>query len=208
MHSCLFACAAHALHKPLAVFPCRLPVCPCARSWSPARSASSSSGLSQGALLAAIIVPVIFFSILLGTILACMFCKRLNTLQQEDLDAAGKDVDGTNRRGSSSTSALAWLGLGRRSGGGPGASMGKAGPHVVVSVKDGAASSITGTDSPGSASPLAALEEQQASVNRTMSGSGSKSKTKSAFDADIAQVRIAGVLLWWWWCDGGGLMSA
>lgn len=164
-------------------------------SWSQASGDSSTggSGLSQGALLAAVIVPIIIASALLGIALACFLCRRFN----KQPDSASKDIDDPGK-GPMLPQFLAGACFGHKHSNGPDSGAGSsgharsgkdsaAGTPVVVAVRDGTVSFVereaSGTSGGADGAPI----EQQKSVS-SMSNSMSRSRAQSGFNDDIAQV--------------------
>lgn len=153
-------------------------------SWSPDQEGGSGGrGLSQGGLLAAIIIPIIVASVLAGTLLACLFCRAYHRRRAASA-AGGKDVDDFGTR-SPFVNAIAHVCMGGGKGSGKGG--GGAGPVVVG---DGTASSGF---SEHSESSVRGRLDQQASCTSGPSGTSarssvSRSRDRTAFNADIAQV--------------------
>jgi hypothetical protein len=165
-------------------------------SWSPGPDDSSKGGiyLSQGALLAAVIVPIIIASALLGIALACILCRRFN----KHPDSASKAIDGFGK-GPMLPPFLAAACFGHKHSKGLDAGAGSsrharsgkdsaAGAPVVVAVRDGTVSFVKREASGTSCGAERAPIEQQKSSN-SMSNSMSRSRAQSGFNDDIAQVR-------------------
>lgn len=160
---------------------------PC--SWSKASGSSSrSSGLSQGGLLAVVIVPIVVVS-LAGVALAFIMCKR----SQAAAGAAGsKDVDDPGKGPPFLPKCLLGAGGSRdcgrttgqdsREGSSRGGDKIGAGMLHVVAVKD--ESLVERTPSGGSAT--ASGTDQRKSLG---SASNSASRAQSGFSDDVAQVR-------------------
>ena len=148
---------------------------------------SGGGGLFQGSMLAGIIVAVIVISALLGTLLACIFC-RIYHRRRAQL-AGGKGLDKGNPM-----LPMFWTGSCFNAGKG-GASGSKApqpstdGPGGL-STSSATACSDTSEGSPGCSAP----EPLQHQVSDTSAASSiSRSRSRSAFSADIAQVGHQGV---------------
>lgn len=154
-------------------------------SWSLVpEDGSGGRGLSQGRLLVAIIIPIIVASVLAGTVLACLFCRAYHR-RRAAAAAGGKDVDDFGTR-SPFVNAIAHACMGGGKGGGKGG-----GGAGAVIVGDGTASSGLSEQSEGS---VRGKLDQQASCTSGPSGTSapsssvSKSRDRTAFNADIAQV--------------------
>jgi hypothetical protein len=165
-------------------------------SWSQGSVNSSKGGsrLSQGALLAAVVVPIIIASALLGIALACILCRRFN----KHPDSASKDIDDPGK-GPMLPQFLAAACFGHKDSKGPDAGAGSsghtgsgkdsaAGAPVVVAVRDGTVSFVDREASGTSGGAEGAPTEQRKSI-ASMSNSMSRSRAQSGFNDDIAQVR-------------------
>jgi hypothetical protein len=157
------------------------PVLPC--SWTKASGSSARrSGLSQGALLAAVIIPVIAVIIAAGIALAVVLRRR----SRNAASPGGKDVDDPGKGPSLLPLCLPGARKGRRDSGDGAGGSGKdgAGGVHIVAVKDG--DLVERTPSTGSATAEATASETE--LRRSSSASHSRSRAQSGFSDDIAQV--------------------
>lgn len=157
--------------------------------WSEASANGNGGGLSQAGLIAAVVIPVTVAGALLGTLLACLFCRRYHRRHAGEAGGKGMDKPG----GGPLLGFLPHACLGRGKARSEHANCSQTGASVVVSINS-EMERCSSSEQSATSIELPPLAKQ---ISNTSTASAlSRSRSRSAFSADVAQVGVGSGAGW------------